>query len=292
MNIIGLGTKKYYDDVVRPFVKTYGGNFKKSTNGVVGQYDKTIWENFTIDEWIKDKTPIVIMGCLRGTEEVVWKAKKLKIPYYYCDHAYFYRANNHIKDNILNDKFYRITKDNESLNYLLNWNENNIAKSRIDKFKKLKPISIHLEKYRNSGDDILVLPPTDAICRLYHYGNTDEWIFKTCQEIKKHTDRKIIIKKKDDTTSLEKYFSKTYCMISSQTTAVISGLLNGIPSICEDISFATPVSKVNISDINNLHYPTKDELENWVNSLLSAQFSLDEIENGVAKKLVEDLQSV
>jgi hypothetical protein len=50
------------------------------------------------------------------------------------------------------------------------------------------------------------------------------------------------------------------------------------------------MSKTDLSQIENPYRPNKDEIENWINGLLNAQFEESEIKSGHALKIIEDLQ--
>ena len=290
--IIGFGTRHIYDRIVEPFVKKAEGKFHYTSNGTVQPHERTKWETFDRDEWLKDKTPAAIMGCTRGTEYVVWDCKEHNIPYYYFDHAYLYKARGHRINPDVKTRIYRITKNAENYNKLIDWRKDSTLNTRVFKLFRQQRPGIDVNYYRrHNGKNIVVLPPTDAMCRLYHYGTSDTWTEKTVTEIKKYTDRKVIVKRKDDTEkSLDTLFRNAHCVVSSQTTAVIEGILKGVPSFCEDISAALPVSKTDLSQIETPHYPTNEELEDWVGSLISCQYTIQEIHNGTAKELIDRIQ--
>lgn len=290
--ILGFGTRHVFDRIVEPFVRAENGIFHYNNGVTVERNERTIWNTFDRDRWLKNKTPVAIMGCLRGTEYIVWDCKKYNIPYYYFDHAYIHKAVGHLINRVVKTRIYRITKNAESYNKLIDWRKDKKLNNRVYSiFRQQKP-EIDTNFYRcNIGNNILVLPPTDPICNLYHYGTTNDWIEKTVNEIKKHTDRKIIVKRKEDNSkSLHDLFKNAFCTVSSQTTSIFDSLIKGIPSFCEDISFAKPVSKTDLSEIEKPYYPTNEELENWFGSLLCCQYTIDEIHNGEAKKLIDAIQ--
>jgi len=232
------------------------------------------------------------MGCTRGTKYIIWDCKEHNISYYYFDHAYIHKAFEHKINPIVKTRIYRITKNAENYNKLIDWRKDSELNERVFKiFKQQKP-EIDVNYYRrHNGKNIIVLPPTDAMCNLYQYGTTNDWIEKTINEIKKHTDRNIVVKRKEDgSKSLQTLFKNAYCIVSSQTTAVIEAILKGIPSFCENISAALPVSKTDLSQIENPHYPTNEELEDWYGSLLCCQYTIQEIHNGEAKRFIDRIQ--
>lgn len=289
--ILGFASRDITDGIVKAVVRSVKGTFHHKT-AQVGRFDRTHWKTFDRVEWLKKKTPITFFGCLRGTEHLLWDCKEHNIPYYYIDHAYVHKAIKHRINPVVKTKFYRITKNAENYNKLIDWKKDVDLERRVQKILKQKDLGIDINFYKkHNGQDIIILPPTDFICNLYHYGSTNEWIEKTINEIKKHTDRNIIIKRKEDKQySLESLYEKAYCIVSSQTTAVIDSLIKGIPSFCEDISCAKPLSKINLSQIETPHYPTYEEVENWIGSLLCCQYTIEEIFNGEAIGLIDRIQ--
>ena len=287
--MIGFGSRDVTDKIIKKFVDRAGGDFH-SKLAQVGPMKTTYWPTFDREEWIQKKTPAVIFGCLRGTEQIIWDCNEHNIPYYYFDHAYVFKAIQHRPNPDIREAYYRITKNKESVTKLINWRNIRETKRRVESVKHKKDFGINVTHYKD-GENILILPPTEAVCRLYNYGSPDEWINKTKNELIKHTDRNIIVKRKEDkTVSLDSLFKKTYCVVSSQTTAVIDAIKRGIPSFCEDISCALPVSKTDLSEIENPYRPSNDEVEDWFGSLICCQFTKDEMTNGKAKSLIDNLQ--
>lgn len=284
--MIGLGTRPVFDYIVRPFVENSRGIFYTSERQVE-PYEKSKWPSFNKDKWLSSKTPLVVMGNLRGTADIIYEAKSNNIDYYYFDHAYLYKAIEHRIHPIFNLRYYRITKNHESLTKLIEWDNNKILKSRINKFENIQRTKINTEIYRNKGKSILILPPTEYICKYYKLEN---WLDNKITEIKKHTDRPIVIRKKGDKEHLGTQLRNAYCVVSSQTTAVIDAIRYGLPSFCDDISCALPVSLTDLSKIETPYYPTDDEIYNWINSMLSAQFSETEIQTGLAKQIIDSTQ--
>jgi hypothetical protein len=109
-------------------------------------------------------------------------------------------------------------------------------------------------------------------------------------ELKSHTDRDIIIRKKDETKTLQEQLKNCHAIVTHQSTAAIQAILQGVPSFCDLISQSVPVSEIDISKIETPFYPDDDLRQQWIDSLLSCQFSMSEISNGKAREIVDRLQ--
>ena len=71
-----------------------------------------------------------------------------------------------------------------------------------------------------------------------------------------------------------------WAIVSSQSTAAIDSLREGIPSFCESTSCALPMSLTDLSKIETPFYP--DNREEWIDSLIANEYTLTEIGNGFA----------
>ena len=293
--LYGLGTRRIFTPFMKPFVKAAGGKWHEYKD--VGRYAKTHWYDFTVESWLNEKEPgePVVFGNLRGTADIIRLAEQNNINYYYFDHAYLYKAHTHKPNTIFHKRFYRITKNGEQLTKLLDWSKTPKTKRRIEYFEQINKIEIDITKHRNKGNKILVLPPTQFICDYYQIGSENKWIDDTVKEIQKYTDRDIVVRKKPEIgkqapISFEKQLEDAYCVITHQTSAVVDVLRYGVPVFCSKYSCALPIAKTDLSEIENPYYPTRGEVRKWIYSLLTAQFSEDEIISGEAKEIIDITQ--
>jgi len=273
--IQGFCTRWVTDQVIKPFVK--------SAEGIIHEYRKEVdmlsratWPSFikndgnpSLDD-IK-KYPIVIFGILRGTGDLIKQCKTIKHTYYHIDHAYHFKAKEHEINPIFNDKMYRITKNGLMINYIDKLDNNDHERiKRYKGFYEIKP-------WKKTGEHIIVLPPSDHVKKWYHIPN---WEIETIEKLKKITKRKIIIKIKDDNRSFKEMLSNAWAVVTCQSTAAVDALLEGVPSFCDEMSMAKPVSYTDLSLIETPFYP--DNREEWFDSLLANQYFMNEISDGIA----------
>ena len=285
--IYGFGTRPATNQAVLFFCEGAKGKYFPNARNV-NLYEMSFWPNFNWKKWQEEKIPIITLGILRGTERLLWIAKEQKINFYYIDHSYFFRADKHIKNEITNDRSYRVCLNQENLNFLVHNKLNSTDINRIQKNKNLLfPRSI----VKTTGNKILICPPSYAIARYYKFNNDDVqlWLNDTIRSVKEQTDREIVIRYKDSTTPFMKDFEDAYCIITYQSTIAIDAILRGIPSFCNEVSCAAPVSTT-ILHLNKIKHPTTLEIENWVTSLLANQFTMEEFKNGVAFEAINRLQ--
>ena len=240
-------------------------------------FEKGSWPTFDWEKWTTN--PLAVVGTLRGSEEIIWECQRRNHEFYYMDHAYFHATRDYRPGQY--GQLYRVVKNQMQLNKLVELT--NADKKRIEKYK---PITFNSWKF---GTYILICPPTKAICRLY---NIDEqgWLDKVITQLRKYTDRQIIVRKKDSKTSLLEQLKSCHAMVTMQSTAAIEAVMNGVPVFCDKVSQANAIGENDLSKIEKPYYADRDIIEKWIDSLLSCQFTMEEIKNGIAHEVVKRLQ--
>lgn len=285
--IYGFGTRPATNPAVMFFCEGVNGKYFPNARNV-NSYQMSFWPDFDWKKWQQEKTPIVILGILRGTERLLWIAKEQKINFYYIDHSYFFRSNHHRVNEITNDRSYRVCLNQENLNFLVH---DKLNLTDINRIQKNKNLLLPRNIVKTTGNKILICPPSYAVARYYKFKNDDVelWLNDTIRTIREQTDKEIIIRYKDSTTPYLKDFENAHCIVTYQSTLAIEAILCGIPSFCSEYSCVAPVSTT-ILHLNKIKFPTMIEIENWVTSLLANQFTMEELKNGVAFEAINRLQ--
>ena len=142
-----------------------------------------------------------------------------------------------------------------------------------------------------------------------------EWTENTVNDIRKHTDRKIIIRPhplyrksslhntlkekvlnvsnthwqetdllKDGFVSIQEQLQKAWCTVTYTSGSGIDAVINGIPNIaCDTGSMVYDVSSKDIAEIEN---PYRGEKKEWTNRIAHCQWNIDEFESGECWKHV------
>lgn len=270
--IQGFETREVTDTVVRAFVEGAKGTLHKRSGPSVGQYEKTHWPTYRN---LVDK-PVCVFGILRGTGDLITQCQQMKHTFYYFDHAYYFKEQKHAVNKILGDRVYRLTKNALSLNYVDKLNEEDY--NRINKIKK----HIKIKERKKNGEYILVLPPSDHI-KIYYLLGSNSWENKVIENIKKYTDRYIKMRVKGTSIPLKEDLKNAHAVVTFQSTAAVDAVLEGVPSFCDTISCANPVS-YNLDEFDKLEdpHPIDDVRERWIDSLLANQYTMEELRNGFA----------
>jgi phosphohistidine swiveling domain-containing protein len=115
-----------------------------------------------------------------------------------------------------------------------------------------------------------VLPPPEKISYIY---NASLWLDTTIEEIRKYTERKIVIKRKGE-GDFKQTLEKAHVIVSFGSVADVEALIRGVPVIGSPYSPANPVSN-NIKDIENLTYFDRTA---WLSSLAASEWHKDEMD--------------
>jgi len=269
--IQGFETREVTDKPIRAFVKSANGILHKKTKQV-DQYEQTEWLSFKNFD-----LPIAVFGSLRGTGDLIKNCLSIPQIFYYFDHAY-HLGTRHSNNNLINDRIYRIVKNDYNLTYIDQLNDTD--RERIEKYKK----HIEIKPWKKEGKYILVLPPSDFAKTYY---NIPDWEEDTIYQLKQFTKKDIVVRKKDLSNlnnSLDEQLNDAFACVTFNSTACIDAVLKGVPSFCDGISCGMPVSQLDLSQIENPIY--SDNREKWIDSLLANQFTMKEIEDGTAYEKV------
>ena len=142
-----------------------------------------------------------------------------------------------------------------------------------------------------------------------------DWTENTVNDIRKHTDRKIIIRPhplyrksslhntlkekvlnvsnthwqetdllKDGFVSIQEQLQKAWCTVTYTSGSGIDAVINGIPNIaCDTGSMVYDVSSKDIAEVEN---PYRGEKKEWTNRIAHCQWSIEEFESGECWKHV------
>ena len=200
---------------------------------------------------------IATYGFLRGTGEAIKKSKN----FFYIDHGYFKQSSRKfkkVKTELIDfDGYFRIT-------YNDHWH-NSLGNKSSDRFNSL---GIQLKDLNKKGEYIILSEPSiDDI----NYFNLNNWIDNTILELKKITDRKIIIHNRTSDIPLSEILKNAWAFVSNHSTAGFKAMIEGVPAY-----FTNPT----LSNISKLSSIEKHEINySALYNLAYEQWTIDEIEN-------------
>jgi len=137
----------------------------------------------------------------------------------------------------------------------------------------------------------------------------DQFVEEAYNEIRKYTDRKIIVKphphtkidfSKYETTynnlepgwdklSLKNLSDKIYCAVLDNSTSVFELTFLGIPCFTNKANFGYKLKNNDLSNIENIYYCTPEEMKEWYNEMAHTEFTLKEIGSDEHLEIIKEM---
>lgn len=243
----------------------YVNMFAAGANLLIKDYDYEFGNN-----------PILIRSM--GKRKLIHQCWKNGHTFYYMDSGYIgnYKSQSNPSGRKL---WHRIVKNNVQHSDIINRPD--------DRWRNLD-YPIHKRK---SGKHILLVTPSEKPCKFYGI-NRNTWIQETIKEIKKYTDRPVIIRDKASRTQRVAYrtiFKDLYqchALVTYQSIAAVESVLYGVPAFTLAPTAADPVCDKDLSLIETPTYHAEDKIYKWACHLAYGQFHIDEFKDGSAYRIL------
>lgn len=209
---------------------------------------------------LNKKKLVVSYGILRGVSE----ALKYLNNFLYIDHGYFRGSQRSFnrQGTIIHDLdgYFRIVWKDYYYTKL-----GNFGSSRFEK------LNLYINDQRKSGDYIILSEPS---ANTVEFLNLKDWTNQTILELKKYTDRKIIIHNKQSDTKLKELLKNAWAFVSPQSMGGFEAALSGVPA---------HFTHGDLTSINSLRNIESGEIkaQDFYN-LAYSQWTLDEMKSGEA----------
>jgi hypothetical protein len=245
------------------------------------------------EELFRNSIPGVAPSIFRGVVkrkyiQQHWQDEK---DFYYMDTGYF---GNFISPGNPNGKklFHRIVKNDLQKHWLENY-----PNDRWQEICKIDP-RYQWKGWKKKGKKILVIVPNRKSCVFYGY-DTDPyidgkkpWLMNTIETIKKHTDMEIVIREKGSRSARQHHSifdaldEGIFATVAFNSIAALESVIYGIPSFVTVPCAASPLALTDLSQISKPFYPDESLVHRHCASLAYGQFTVEEIVNGTAWKLL------
>jgi hypothetical protein len=201
--------------------------------------------------------PIVVWGQLRGAKDLLAKSKS----FYRMDHAYVGR----------ND-YYRITYGD--------FQPSAITQRPADRWEALKKrYQLKVGDWRK-GKNVLV---TLSDPRTYDFFGNPTWPTEIERDIRKHTERPIVLRKRDEKRPIAEDLRDAFCLVTFASNSVIESLMAGVPVFTLGPSIARPMGLADLSKLESPLYP--ENREEFFRHMAYSQFTPEEFQVGVLKRI-------
>lgn len=219
--------------------------------------------------------PSIFWGFVGNNMQLVQRHMRLGHPWYFTDMSYLSRWQ---RPNPTAKHYWRITEQG--------LHQTTVKDVPGDRWKEH---NIELKEWNTKGDHILICPSSPTINRFY---NESKWTTDIVEQLKKYTDRPIIIREKPrpgnkwEQIPFYDQAKNAHAIVTTVSVAGIEAAINGVPVFCSQYSAALPISLTDISKIETPIYPDR---EKWLHSLSYSQFTPQEIESGLAYDILKGI---
>jgi hypothetical protein len=240
----------------------------------------TLWSDFNYDA--TPGMPIVIRSMVRA-KKIIPKCVQDNRDFYYVDTGYI--GNHTRSENPKGHKHYhRIVKNGLQHSKIID---------RPD--DRLKQCPVKYEKWKKPGSKILLVTPSEKPCDFYKI-DRDIWVEQTIAELKKHTDREIVVRDKHPIRNQRIKYNSMYealdndiwALVTYQSIAAVESVLYGYPAFSLAPSAAEPVTYNDLSKIETPFIPDEDLRYKWACHLAYGQFHVREMADGTAVSILKN----
>ena len=157
--------------------------------------------------------------------------------------------------------------------------------------------NMRFKGWKKYDGPILVVTPSEKPCMFYGI-TRDQWLEETMAELKKHTDRPIVIRDKagrvdrvgNNSVPAQIDRERIYALVTYNSIAATEAISSGIPAVATAPGAADELFTKKISDIENPYYAEDEKVVRWQNWLAYCNFNTTELANGKALALLEEYE--
>lgn len=203
-------------------------------------------------------------GMDKSTYELYRKVRDKNLSFIYIDNPYLGRG-----------VFYRVTKN--ALQH--------DGKGNSDS-KRLKRHNIKIKPWKKTGRHILITTQSELWYSLVFNDTRENWLDRTTKELKKYTDRPIVIRYKPSPREIKKdpldiyeAMKNAWAVVTHSSNTAVQAILEGIPAFSTYECAALTIGSNDLSLIESPRYP--DGRFEWASCLADNQWTLNEMRHGV-----------
>ena len=147
--------------------------------------------------------------------------------------------------------------------------------------------------YTGECKHILLAPSSQTVCVYTNKISQDDWIREVGEEIRIYTDRLIRMRNKPRPnnewwgTDIKDELKDCHCLVTNMSLAAVDAVLNKVPVVTHKNNVCYPLSG-NTANIENPRNIGRKEVTIWLNSISNHQFTIQEIEDGLAYKTLQE----
>ena len=166
----------------------------------------------------------------------------------------------------------------------------------VERLSKLEQqgIDVKFKGWTDNTDHILLCPSSPTVTQFVNDISQEEWVESVKSELRQHTDRPIKFRNKPRpgnqwwNTNIKDDLKGAHCLITNMSLAAVDAVINQVPVLTHSKNVAFNVSINNLPNINKPFKPSREIIDPWLNMLSHNQFTIPEIEDGTAFRILNE----
>ena len=166
----------------------------------------------------------------------------------------------------------------------------------VDRLRVLENqgIDVQFKGWTTNTEHILLCPSSPTVTFFINDMSQEEWEENVRSELRQHTDRPIKFRNKPRpgnqwwNTDIKDDLKGCHCLITNMSLAAVDAVINQVPVLTHRNNVAFKVSIDNIHNINKTPKHPRERIEPWLNMLSHNQFTIPEIEEGIAYRYLNE----
>lgn len=148
--------------------------------------------------------------------------------------------------------------------------------------------------YSGETKHILICPSSPTVTKLINNMTQEDWVEQVKVELRNHTNRPIKVRNKPRpnnefwNTDIKDELIDCHCLVTNLSLSSIDALMNKVPVIADGQNIAWPVSSREPKYIEKPFKPGRKTMNEWIKFVVENQFTLEEIEKGIAYKTLKE----
>ena len=149
-------------------------------------------------------------------------------------------------------------------------------------------IDAEFKGWRDSGDYILLCPSSPMVTHHINGITQEEWRWQVTKELEEVCKRPVLFRNKPRPgnewwdTDIKDDLKNAWCVVTNMSLAAIDGILNMTPGFTHQRHVASVVTSRKINLVEKPFKPGRKTVEEWLKMVANHQFTIQEIEDGVA----------
>ena len=201
---------------------------------------------------------VACYGMLRGLREILDEARTQGREWYFLDNGYFGRG-----------AYFRVTRGALQLQG---------RQVEPHGLARLYEHALPWRDWQRTGRHVLIVQQSPAWYDLLDLGGLEQWTQRTVDELRRYTDRQIVIRGKDSPIPLDEHLDDCWAVVTHSSNVAVDAIVRGIPVFVLGQSAAAAVA---LSDLSRIESPLRyEDRLHWAARLSANQWTLEEMRSG------------